>query len=163
MSGRDLDLVQVNAVLPGDLARVDRVVRHRLQLLVLRPEGDRVRVDAGRLLVGEHRDDAGVQPAGQEARHRDVGDQVRGDALLDDGLQVGGGALGRLPGHVLHAPVGLLLMRAVGAEARPAARRELADALDGAPLLRHPVIEHGRDHRAGLDLQLRADGGRAAP
>ena len=40
----ELDLVQVDAELPGDLAGVDGIVRHRLQLLVLGPEGDRVGV-----------------------------------------------------------------------------------------------------------------------
>ena len=40
----ELDLVQVDAELPGHLAGVHGVVRHRLQLLVLRPEGDRVGV-----------------------------------------------------------------------------------------------------------------------
>ena len=82
--------------LRGDLARVDGVVRHRLELLVLGPEGDRVGVDRWRPLVRQHGDDAGVQAAGQEARHRHVGDQVRGDGLLDDRPEVGGRARRRL-------------------------------------------------------------------
>ena len=84
------------------------------------------------------------------------------DALLDHGLQVSGRAWRGLPRPRPARASSVLLMRAVGAEARPAACRELADALDGAPLLRHPVIEHGRHHRARLDLQFRADAASSA-
>ena len=67
----------------GHLAGVDRVVGHRLELLVLRPEGDRVRVDARIEPLRQHGDQAGVETAAEERGHRDVGDQVRGDRLLD--------------------------------------------------------------------------------
>ena len=43
---RDLDLVQVDAELAGDLPGVDGVVGHRLEPLVLGAEGDGVGVDA---------------------------------------------------------------------------------------------------------------------
>ena len=43
--GRDLDLVQFDAELRRDLPRVDGIVGHGLQPLVLGPEGDRVGVD----------------------------------------------------------------------------------------------------------------------
>ena len=42
---RDLDLVQVDAELRRDLPRVDGIVGHGLQPLVLGPEGDGVGVD----------------------------------------------------------------------------------------------------------------------
>ena len=138
----------------GDLARVDGVVRHRLELLVLRPEGDRVGVDRARVLVGEDGDDAGVEAAGQEARHRDVGDQVRPDRFLDHRLQVRGRLASRRGGHVLNPPVLPDLGLGARADPGPGAGRELVHALDGAALLGNPVIQHGRDEGARLDPQL---------
>ena len=153
----DLDLVQVDAEPLGDLARVDRVVRHRLELLVLRPEGDRVRVDRAGVLVGEDRDDAGVEAAGQEARHRDIGHQVRPDRFLDHGPQVRGGLACGRRGSVLNPPVLPDLGLGARADPRPGAGRELVHALDRAALLGDPVIEHGRDQRTRLDPQLGAE------
>jgi hypothetical protein len=43
---RDLDHVQVDAELAGDLPGADRVVEHGLESLVFGPEGDGVGVDA---------------------------------------------------------------------------------------------------------------------
>src|SRR5258706_73502 len=63
----DLDLVQPNPELRSDLSRVHRVVRHRLEPLILLPKGDRVRIDRRVRLVREHGNDARVEPARQEA------------------------------------------------------------------------------------------------
>jgi hypothetical protein len=137
--------VQLHAELRRDLAGVDRVVGHGLQPLVLGPEGDRVGVDLLSGPVRQHGDDARVQAAGQEAGHRHVGDQVGSDRLLDDLAKVGRGAVGRVAGHVGDAPVLLHLEVAVRTQPGPGAGRELADALDRAELLGHPVVEHRRD------------------
>ena len=102
---RDLDLVQVDAEPRRDLPRVDGVVGHGLQPLVFGPEGDGVGVDPLACLVRQHGDDARVQAAGQEARHRHVRDEVRRDRLLDHRAQVGGRAVRGLVRHVRDAPV----------------------------------------------------------
>ena len=75
-SGCDLDLVQVDAVTLRDLAGVDGVVRHGFEPMVLRPERDGVGVDLGIGLLRQHGDDARVETAGEEARDRDVRDQM---------------------------------------------------------------------------------------
>ena len=82
--GRDLDLVQRDAEVRGHLPRVVRVVGHRLEPLVLAPEGDRVGLE-GRVLVRRQRgDDARVQPATEEGGHGHVGDEVLGHRTGDD-------------------------------------------------------------------------------
>ncbi len=45
--GRDLDLMQADAEVVRHLPRVDRVVRHGLEPLVLAAESDRIGVDTG--------------------------------------------------------------------------------------------------------------------
>ena len=122
--GRDLDLVQFYAVPGRDLPRVDGVVRHGLQPLVLGAERDRVRVDAGIGPVRQDGDDAGVEAAGQEARHRHVGYQVRGDRLLDHRPQVRGRPGRGLGRHVRDTPVTPERGASVRAEARPRAGRQ---------------------------------------
>ena len=98
MSGEISISCSVDAVLRRDLARVDGVVRHGLQPLVLGPEGDRVGVDLLGGAVGQHGDDAGIQAAGQEAGHRHVGYQVGGDRLLDHRGRGRRGGPPQLPG-----------------------------------------------------------------
>ena len=151
--------MQLHAELRRDLAGVDRVVGHGLQPLVLGPEGDRVGVDLLGGAVRQHGDDARVQAAGQEAGHRHVGDQVGGDRLLDDPAQVGRWAGGRVAGYVGDLPVMLDVKVAVRTQPGPGAGRELADALDRAELLGHPVVEHRRDQGARLDPQFGSDRG----
>ena len=56
--GRDFDLVQFYAVPGRDLPRVDGVVGHGLQPLVLGAERDRIRLNAGIGPVGQDGDDA---------------------------------------------------------------------------------------------------------
>ena len=88
--GRDLDLVQRNSVARRNFARVDRVLGHRFAALVLWPECDRVSVDRLVVPLGQHAHDARVEPARQHRRHGDVGDEVRGDRLLNYGSKVDG-------------------------------------------------------------------------
>ena len=108
--------------------------------------------------MGEDGDDAGVEAAGQEAGHRDVGDQVRPDRLLDHGLQVRWGLPGTRRRRVAHMPVLPDLKLAARPDPGPGSGRQLAHALDGAALLGDPVIEHRGDERARLDPQFRAEG-----
>ena len=56
----NLDFVQPDAELGRDLARVQSVVRHRFEELVLRPEANGVRVDIGVVTLGQDRHDAGI-------------------------------------------------------------------------------------------------------
>ena len=86
--GGDLDLVQPEAVLAGQLAGVGQVVRHRLQAPVLRPERDRVAVDVAVVSGGQDGEQAGVQPAGQEGGDGHVGHQVRGHRVLEHAAQL---------------------------------------------------------------------------
>ena len=153
--GRDLDLVQFYAVPGRDLPRVDGVVRHGFQPLVLGAERDRVGVDAGVGPVSQDGDDARVEAAGQEARHRHVGYQVRGDRLLDHRLQVRGRPGRGLGRHVRDTPVTPERGASVRAEARPRPGGKLLHPVDGAQLLGHPVVEHRRHQGTESDPQLR--------
>ena len=75
--GLNLNLVQVDAVALRDLSGVDGVIRHGFEPIVLRPECDGVGVDLRVGLLRQHGHDARVEATGEEARHRDVSDQVR--------------------------------------------------------------------------------------
>ena len=153
--GRDLDLVQFNAVPGGDLPRINGVVRHGFQPLVLGAERDRVRIDPWIGPVRQDGNDAGVEAAGQEARDRHVGYQVSGDRLLDHRPQVRrrpGRGLGR---HVRDTPVAPKRGASIRAEARPRASGKLLHAVDGTQLLGHPVVEHRRHQSTRSDPQLR--------
>ena len=143
-----------------DLPGVDRVVRHRLEALVLGPEGDRVGVYLLCGLVGQDGDDARIQAAGQEARHRHVGHQVRGDGFLDHRAKVRGRSGGGFGRHLRDAPVPLHGQRSVRAEQGPGTAGQLAYAVDGTSLLGQPPVQHRRDQGARIDPQLGADGGR---
>jgi hypothetical protein len=151
--------VQVDAELLGHLAGVDRVVGHRLEPLVLRPERDRVRVDARVHPLRQHGHQAGVETTAEERGHGDVGDHVRGDRFLDHGAQVGAWPGRRLGRDIGHPPVRLVPATAVRPELGPRARRQLLHAVDRAALLGQPVVEHRRDQRAGLGAELGSDRG----
>ena len=97
--------MQLDAIVRRDLPGVGGVVGHGLQPLVLAAESDGVGVDPRVIPVGQHGDDAGVQAAAQEARHRHVGHQMGGDRFLDDRAQVGGRPGGRLSRDVSGPPV----------------------------------------------------------
>ena len=66
------------------------------------------------------------------------------------------GPLRGFPCHVRDPPVVLQVSTAIRAEARPRAAGQLPYACHGAPILRHPEIEHRRDHGARLDPQFGA-------
>src|SRR5262249_6325327 len=67
-----------------------------------------------------------------------------------------GGPAAPLRGDVWALPVVLHREGTVWAEQCPRTAGKLLHAVDGAPLLRQPVIEHRRHQSTGLDPQLRA-------
>ena len=138
---------------------VDRVVGHRLAALILGPEGDRVRVDGRIGSLGEHRDDARVEATAEECRDRRVAHHVRDHGVLYDRDEVVRRARRGLRGHLGHVPVRGDARRAVHPPFGPRPRRQLLDAPERAPLLRHVVIEDRRDERAGFDLELGSERG----
>jgi hypothetical protein len=143
----------------GHLAGVDRVVRHGLQALVLGPERDRVRLD-GRVAPGGHRrDEAGVQPPAEERRDRDVGDEMRGDRLLDHLREVRRGLPGGEPGLLDRVPVPLRGGDGAALPAPPGARRELHHAVDRGDLLGDEVEQRGGDEGPRVHSELGPDGG----
>ena len=80
----ELDLMQFDPVALRDLPGVDGVIRHGFEPMVLVPERNGVGVDLGIGLLRQHGHDARVEPAGEEARHRDVCDEVGVHRVFDD-------------------------------------------------------------------------------
>ena len=174
--GGDLDLVQPDAVLAGQLAGVGQVVGHGLQAPVLGPERDRVAVDVAVMAGGQDGEQAGVQPAGQEGGDGHVGHQVRGDRVLQHAAQLlhvnlPAGRRGELGARVEEPPVPPVAVRA---DLQPGPRRELVDALVDAVVLGDPVVHQGGDDGGRVDrralpeqrpqaLELRGEGHATVP
>jgi hypothetical protein len=64
--GIDLDLVQLDSEMCRHLARVHSIVRHRLESLILRAEGNGVRLNGRFAVRGQCGNKAGVETAAQE-------------------------------------------------------------------------------------------------
>ena len=79
----DFDFVQFDVVGLGDLARVEEVVGHGLQLLVFLAERDRIAFNLMALAGRDRGDQTGIEPAAEKSRYRHVGDHMRCYGLFD--------------------------------------------------------------------------------
>ena len=145
----DLDLVQRDAEVRGHHAGVARVVRHGLEALVLGPERDRVGLDRGVAAAGDRGDEAGVQAAAEERRHRARRPRGAPRPTPRDRRQVGRAAAPRPRRPPRAGP---------STGARPVACRpartastspggSLTDARRTRDVLGQPVVQRGGDQR----------------
>ena len=142
--GADPDLVMIGVEAFGDDVGVAK--------LVALDAADGFEADGERLQsvlagFGEQPDDqAGIHPAGQQASHRDVGDQAplhrHPQRVQNRVLPVAFGPVGALvtAGEV-GLPVDLRGPRAVGLDHHQRGRRQLADAAQDRPWRRHDRME----------------------
>ena len=141
------------------LAGVDGVVRHRLQPLILRAEGDGVRLDAG-IALGRHGgDQARIEATAEERGHRYVGHHVRGDRLFEDRTQIGGRTVRGRQGFLGGFPVASGPGRSVQPPLGPRSRRQLVDTLDRALFVWEKIKQRRGNQRGRINGELASDGG----
>ncbi len=133
----------------GQLAGRSGVVGHRLEALVLGPEGDGVGLDRRVRLARQRGDEARVEPAAEEGGHR--ARRPPGGPRPTPRPPPRGRPAGRQrrPARPRPGPSTVRLGACRRFGTRPRTRAGAWHALDGASLVRQPVVERRGDQRSG--------------